>query len=731
VSSENGHPPRWTPLVAWLGAAVLLVPQACGVEERLEVSARIVGSESARVERVLAERFESPFARSAVLVVRAAPAPDTPAGRGMLQTIVETLTARPEVTEVFSFLAQPDPYFVGEGGRGTFLVVGLEAPDGRVDRLLPGLRETTAALEARLGESFPEATLRWTGEAAINYDLWRTSTEEAHRAERRTLPLTFGLLLVVFGSLVAASLPVAAGAPTVALSLGLVALAARVWPVSNLVVNVVSMLGLALGIDYALLTVTRFREARARGGSAANAAREAAQRAGGTVALSGAAVGIGFLALLLVPLGELRSAALGGLVVVTVSVLVAVTLLPPVLAWLGPRLEAGRLRRARSPSSADRWRGWARVVRTRPWLVLLVAATPLLLLAVQAVRLDPHIPSGAWLPARMESARAIEDLRAIGRGGVAETLRVVLHLPETTTALEEEGWSAQRRLTEWLAAQPRVARVQSLRSMAGERADDLAYVSLLPSEAKRSFIDGLGEAVLIEVVPREAVDPAEATELVRSLRAADVEGITGLHGARLEVGGLPAFNADYEDAVAGRAGSAVTLVLGATLLALLLAFRSVLVPLKAVALNLLAVCGAFGALVLVFQDGYGLQWLGLDAPLDGVFPIVPPLVFCTVFGLSMDYEVFLVARVAEARRSGMSEDDALAEGLARTGGVITSAAAIMLTVFGSFTLGDFVVVKMLGFTLAAAVLLDATLVRVAIGPALLRLAGRWNWWPGG
>jgi RND superfamily putative drug exporter len=730
VSSDREHPAPWVPLVAWLGAAALLVPQACGVEERLEVSARILGSESAAVERVLAERFESPFARSAVLVARGLPGPDTPAGREMLQTIVEALTARSEVTEVFSYLAQPDPYFVGQNGRDTFLIVGLEAPEGRVDRLLPGLRDTTAALEARLRESSSDATLRWTGEAAINYDLWRTSTDEAHAAERRILPLTFALLLVVFGSLVAASLPVAAGALSVALSLGLVAQAASVWPLSNLVINVASMLGLALGIDYALLTVTRFREARGRGESAVNAAREAARRAGGTVALSGAAVGIGFLALLCVPLGELRSAALGGLLVVAVSVLVAVTLLPPVLAWLGPRLEAGRLRHARARSSEDRWRAWARVVSARPWLVLLLAGTPLLLLAVQAVRLDPHIPSGAWLPAHMESTRALEDLHAMGRGGVAETLRVLLHLPETTTALEEEGWRAQRRLTDWLAAEPRVARVQSLRSMAGARADDLAYVSLLPSEAKRPFIDGLGEAVLVEVVPREEVGPAEATDLVRSLRAADVESLTGLGGARLEVGGLPAFNADYEDAVAGRAGAAVMLVLGATLLALLLAFRSVLVPLKAVALNLLAVCGAFGALVLVFQDGRGLRWLGLDAPLDGVFPIVPPLVFCTVFGLSMDYEVFLVARVAEARRSGMAEDDALAEGLARTGGVITSAAAIMITVFGSFTLGDFVVVKMLGFTLAVAVLLDATFVRVAIGPALLRLAGRWNWWPG-
>lgn len=683
------------------------------------------------MEQLLLESFESPFARNAVLVARGVPGPHTPEGEAALRLIVGSLAGQPGVTGTFSHLDQPDPYLVGRDGRGTFVVVGLEAPEGRVDRLLPELRDATRLLQARLRETAPDATLRWTGEAAINYDIWRTSADEAHAAERRALPLTLLLLLVAFGSLVAATLPAAAGALSVGLTMGLVTLAASVWPLSILVVNVASMLGLALGIDYALLTVTRFREARSEGRSPAVAAQVAARRAGGTVALSGAAVAIGFLALLLVPLRELRSAALGGLLVTIVSVLVATTLLPTLLAWLGPRLESGRLFRSRPASAGRRWRAWAGVVCRRPGLVLLLAGAPTLLLAFQARRLDSGIPSGPWLPPRTEAARANADLRALGRGGVVQTFRIVLHLPETTTALERQGWEAQHRLEAWLLAEPRLARVQSLRSVAGERADDLTYVSLLPAAAKKAFLDGFGEAVLLEAVPHEDANPSELSEMARALRAADASAVTGLAGARLEVGGLPAFNADYEDAVAGRGVTVVALVVLATLLALFAAFRSLLVPLKAVLLNLLAVAGAFGALVLVFQDGHGLSWLGIDTPLDGVFPIVPPLVFCTVFGLSMDYEVFLVARVAEARRSGMSEEHSLAEGLARTGGVITSAAAIMIAVFASFSLGEFVLVKMLGFTLAVAVLLDATVVRVAIGPALLRLAGRWNWWPGG
>ena len=166
------------------------------------------------------------------------------------------------------------------------------------------------------------------------------------------------------------------------------------------------------------------------------------------------------------------------------------------------------------------------------------------------------------------------------------------------------------------------------------------------------------------------------------------------------------------------------------MLSLLVGFRSVLIAAKAVALNLLSVATAFGAVVLVFQDGFGVRLLGLSGPLGGNFPAIPIIVFCVVFGLSMDYEVFLVSRVAEAKRSGMNDRDSIAEGLARTGGLITSAAAIMIVVFAAFTLGDFVLIKILGFALSVAVLVDATIVRMAIGPALLTLAGRWNWWPG-
>ena len=725
-------------VAAWLVfvlAAAVLLPQAARVEDRLEVQARILGSESAVVEEALQGRFASPFAVSAILVISGVAAPDRPEGERVLRRVIGAVSAAPGVTRTFSYLDRRNPYFVGEGGRGTFVVVGMDATSGRVDRRVPDLHALGKDLESQLQAASPGVTLRFTGEGPINYDLWRTSIDDARQAERRTLPLTLALLLVAFGTVVAALLPAISGSLAVGLSLGLISLLATCTSLSILVINVASMLGLALGIDYALLTVSRFREARTAGLSCDEAAGNAARHAGATVMLSGLPVAIGFLALLLVPLNELRSAAVAGLVVTVVSVVLATTVLPELLTALGPRVETGRLLRLDPAGRVDLYRRFATRVIARPVLVLALTVPPLLLLAAQGLRLSASIPRGAWLPAEMESARAERDLRAMGRGGALHTLRVLLELPEDAPALSQEGWEATGRLAVALGRDPRVAAVHSLRGLLGDQAQgdtsrELAAVAMAPTFAKRSFLSEEGDAVLLEIVPREELDSPGQVKLVRDLRRLDAGPLAGLPGVRLLVGGLPAFAADYEDAVAGRFGRVVALVVGATLLALFVGFRSVLIPLKAVVLNLLSVAAAFGALVLVFQDGYGVRLLGLEGPVDGVFPIVPALVFCSVFGLSMDYEVFLVTRVREERRLGRSDDEAIVEGVARTGPVITSAAAVMIAVFGAFMLGGFVLMKMLGFALAVAVVLDATVIRLAIGPALLCLVRRFNWWPG-
>ena len=722
----------------WLVAALLLVPRAARLPYVLETSARIEGSESAAVERLLQDRgpLASAYARYAVLVVSGVPASESDAGARVLHRIVDPLTRAPHVAGVFSYLDRSDSLLVSPAGTGALVIVGLVADSAtKPDRVIPKLRSLTERIAVALRREYPDLALRWTGETPLNVDLRRTSAADVQHAERRALPITASLLILAFGAIVAALVPIGAGTLAIAIALGVAAIAATIWPVSILLQSVVPMLGLGLGIDYALLIVSRFRDALGHGADPIHAAEEAAAHAGHTVLLSAATVALGFLALLTVPLNEMRAIAAGGLLVVTTTALLATTLLPGILAALGHRIDWGRVRRrAFREASVAWWRRWGGWVTRHPWLALALGGLPLVLLSTQALRLQSGLPRGDWLPVSMESARALADLRVMGRSGMIQTIRIVVTLPNGISVRRPSGWAAVERYTRTLEADERVARVRSIVTVLEAAGMSRSKLAGTPGFTTRRLTRGLishdGRLALVEVMPRESASPNDVLTLVRELRA-NAGVPLGLSGTAVTVGGLPAFNADYQDAVAGRFWEIVALVVAGTMLALFAGFRSVLVPLKAVLLNLLSVGAAFGALTLVFQEGHGAQLLGVREPLGAVFSSLPVVVFCIVFGLSMDYEVFLLTRVREARAAGLSDQDAIIAGLGSTGQVITNAAAIMLVVFAAFTVGDVLLTKLLGFALAVAVLLDATIVRMVVGPALLQLAGKWNWWPGG
>ncbi len=715
-------------------AAVLaLLPFSFHSERHLETATRVEGSEAETVRQELVTRFHSPFVDRVVLVVQGLPAADTPEGEQALATIEASLKDEPGVSAVVSYLELRDPIFLGKGG-GTFVLVGLSSSEGPVEALVPKLHARANTLADQLRIRYPAARLELTGEIPLNFDIRKASSDDVRRAETLVIPVTLALLLFAFGSLVAAIIPLAVGQLAIATTLAITGLLAQRLHLSILVQNLATMLGLGLGIDYALLMVSRFREAIAAGHPGSAASVIAARQAGRTLLISASTVAIGFLALLTVPISEIRSIGVAGFLVAGISVLLTNTLVPAVLALLGPRIDAGRmpftprLDAQRAAATGLRWRNWGKVIVAHPWLAMLLAGAPLLLLAGQALRLDTSVPRGDWLPESAESVRALHTLDRMDRAGIVFSLRVLVELPADSISQTDTGWNALDRLSKRLAADPRSARVLSLSTLAdGNRAD----LTDLSRETRRTFLSSDGRAALIEVLPTTAVSLREQVDWVRELRRTGAAALTGVPGAKLEIGGIPALNADYQTIVADHFLPVMGMVVGATLLALLAGFRSLFAAVKAIALNLLSVAAAFGALVLVFQKGHGSGLLGVPGGTGSVFPLVPIVAFAIVFGLSMDYEVFLVARVLEARRAGLSETDAIPEGMARTAGLITSAAAIMIVVFAAFTFGNFLVVKMIGFTLAVAVLIDATLVRIVIGPALLRVAGDWNWWPGG
>ena len=720
---------RWWVIAGWIVLAALVMPSASRVDERLDVSASVSGSESARVQALIALRFPAAFPSYAVVVITGGAAPTSAPGRAMLVGVRERLSELPFVTRTLSYLDAPDSAFVGPHGE-TYMVVGLNTDVRRPDDLVPLLRTATGSLESGLRTRFPNISFRWTGEIPLNYDLRKASSSDARQAERRVLPLTAILLVIAFGAVAAAVLPVFAGALSISLALGGAVILTRFFPLSLLLQNIVAMLGLGLGIDYALLVVGRFREALLEGMSSRGAAQEASRRAGHTIMLSGAVVAIAFASLLIVPVNEIRSIAVGGLLVIVVTVMLSTSLLPALLSLLGTRINAGRIPWFSLRAASDGWRRWGRFVCAHPVAVLVLASTPLAAIALQAGRLRTDLPRGDWLPRGMESSQALRTLSSMNTSGIVNAVRVVAHFPKGSTWDSPAGWAGLRRGSDALSRDPRVSRVRSLTTVTGFTAPNLQLLAAMPPDAIGSMATADGQLALIEVLPSELAGVRGATELVRELRAKPAGSLLGLPGSSIELGGLPALNVDFEVSTLGRFKSIVLTVVAVTLVSLMIGFRSPVAAIKAVALNLFSVAVAFGAVVLVFQDGYGIRALGLDSALGGTFPAIPVIVFCVVFGLSMDYEVFLVARIAEARASGLSDDESIVEGLARTGSLITSAAAIMIAVFGSFMLGDFVLIKILGFALSVAVLVDATVVRIAIGPALLKLGGRWNWWPG-
>jgi len=715
--------------------ALALMPFSYHVERRLETAAHIKNGESERVALELSQRFQAPYGQRLVLVISGLPDPDSARGADALSFFTGSLRSVAGVAGAVSSLDWPDRLFTGSNG-GALILVGLDPHSEDFEALVPRLRAKADWMEGQLRSQYPEIKLEITGETPLTFDLRKVSADDVKRAEERAMPVTLLLLLLAFGSLVAALLPLGIGMLSISMALGAAALLSHYLHLSILVQNLVTMLGLGLGIDYALLMVSRFREALAEGYDDGQAADIAAGQAGRTLVISATTVAIGFSALLIVPISELRSIGIAGLLVTVLSVILCTFILPWVLGLLGRRVNSWRVRlpfrRFNRPEGQreanERWVRWGCIITGRPWTALLIAGVPLLMLAYQARKIAPGIPDHDSLPAAAESVQALHTLQGMGRSGIVQSLRVILELPPQTPPLSPVGWAAVSKLTERFQNDQRAEEVLSLPTLTGmsETAD---AVNDVPEPIRKSFLRSDGQATLIELLPATTLTPNEQIRWVRDVRSSDVAALTGIPGAQLRVGGVPALDADYDSVVKKWLPRVILAVISGSLLALLIGLRSLFAAVKAILLNLLSVGASFGALVLVFQEGHGSRLFGLHGATGNVYPIVPILSVAIVFGLSMDYEVFLVARVLEERRRGLCERTAVIEGLARTAGLITSAAAIMIAVFTAFTVRGFLVVQMLGFTLAVAVFIDATVVRMVVGPALLKLAGDWNWWP--
>lgn len=592
-----------------------------------------------------------------------------------------------------------------DDGRTVAVIAGFTADSTTVQNLVP-------ELQASLDEQDIADDAYVTGQPALDYQLNAHSKADAIRAELIVFPILIVVLLLVFGSVVATILPLLVAGSALMISMGIGTLATGVTEISNLYTNIVSMIGLAVAVDYSLFIIKRFREELAAGRSTPDAIHVTMATAGHSVLFSGFAVALALSALFVPQVMALTSIALGGIVVALVALAVTMLVLPAGLALLGPRIDAGRLplssRRKRPVSVA----GSARI--RRPGLVGLAGAAVMIIAAVPIAGLSLQSPvaSATVLPAGDPARAGLELLETdIGQEGLFP-VDVILTFPEGTaaeTALAETG-----EARDWLTDHSGVDGVLDVTQFApaGSPLAQALSDGTVPGEVERLWnsTDGAIAARLL-VTTSDGPDTVTTHALVKDIRADLAGRVDG--GVSVAVTGATAQGVDFDETIVGSIPAIAAIVLTLTFIMLALAWRSILLPLLALVFNLLVVGASVGLLTLV-------QRAISDVPLNSVTPI---LLFAVMFGLSMDYMVIIMSRMRELYRNGLDYEQAVLQGAARTRGMINSAAVIMIAVFLSFMTAQISIVREIGIGLAIAVALDAVVIRMLVMPSILRAIG--------
>ena len=567
-----------------------------------------------------------------------------------------------------------------------------------------------------------------TGAPALYRDISLASQEDLRRGESVAFPIATFTLLLVFGTLIAAILPAAVGGGGVLVGLGIVFFMSQGVDMSIFALNIVTLLGIGVGIDYSLFYTSRFQEELRSGKSVDDAVLGANSHAGKAIMFSAITSLIGLISLVAFPVMMLRSVGIGAVAVIFAALLAALTLMPALLAILGHRVNRFRI----GPDWAKRngfWVPLSNWVMKRPWMVLLPTVTILVLLAIPAGSMRLGTVDATILPDSLESRRGFDVLRE--EFGFA--LKTVIPIGYTFEGSPfarrniDNAYDIGREL-ERLDGVSRVISVVNLDPTFGPDQYEVLYQSpesITDVALARIVRETVRDGAILFLVESE-LHPfwPETRELVTEIRSLlPPEG----NGGTLHVDGGASEITDIINALYGKFPIIIAVVLIVTYLSLMLLFRSVILPLKAVLLNVLSILASYGALVFVFQQGHFSGLLNFEA-MGVIEATLPILLFAIIFGLSMDYEIFLLSRVAEAYDRTGDNEAAVAEGLQKSGMIITGAAGILIVVAASFVLADVVVVKAIGLGLAIAVFVDVTLVRALVAPAIMRIAGPWNWY---
>jgi uncharacterized membrane protein YdfJ with MMPL/SSD domain len=688
---------RKTAIFGWLGFVVVAVMAGSAVGQNQIQEADMFAGEAGDAEEALygsglRPNSENVHIQSETLTV------EDPGFRSAIEQTVRGLSGAEDVENVESPLAGQAP--VSEDGRSA--LVGFEITGDSLEareRLAPS-EEVVAAVQA----DHPDLLVEQFGDVSSNKELNEVFSSDLLKAETLSLPLTLIILIVAFGSLVAALVPLLIGITAVIAAMSLVAIPSQLSAVDGNLSSVILLVGLAVGVDYSLFYLRREREERAAGHDERTALEIAAATSGRAVLISGLTVIAAMSGLFFTGDKTFLSFAQGTILVVAIAMFASLTVLPAILAWLGDRVEKGRipfLGRRRADAGESRfWSALVDRVMRRPWLSIAIAGGALVALAFPALNMKIVVSSVDDLPQDLAVVEKYDRLRdAFPKEGVTVDVAV-------------EGEDVRSVPTEAAIAQLQ-RRAETSDGVIGNsevQYSDDGKVALLSIPTAGNGNDGESTAALDEI----RTDAIPAT-------IGAVEGLT------INVSGNAAQSEDFRDLVSSRLPLIFTFVFSLAFVLLLVTFRSIVIPIKAIILNLLSVGAAYGVLVLVFQEGLGEELLGFESN-GGVTSWLPLFLFVILFGLSMDYHVFILSRVREAYDSGMTTTEAVRHGIATTAGTVTSAAMVMVVVFGVFATLSFLDFKEMGIGLAVAVLIDATIIRGILLPASMKVLGDWNWY---
>ncbi len=790
---------RWPILLLW---GALLIASAFFAPE---LSGRLKGggfegsnSEAERVQDLMSEEFGVSPATLIVVFDGGDLSARGEEFRSAQERALAEVREMPEVRYVSTYADSQDPRFISEDGKKAYAVIAFNVSIDETRNVVDEVRNKVRSEDLQTYV---------TGVPAVYQDLEEASNEDIKRAEKYAFPFALLILVLAFGTVVAAGVPVLIGGVSVLTTLAALYFVAGTYDMSVFVLTLATMLGLGLGIDYALFFVSRFRE-ELESYPVSEAVPRAVATAGRSIFFSGTAVLIGLSGLLFFPFMFMRSIGVAGVMVVFVSVAAALTLLPAFLSVLGHRVNWLSVRRHRRAPGTDFWSRSAEGVMRHPVVVILLVAAVLAALLYPVTHMKVGIPEASVLPEKYESRAGDDILKKQFDYSALNPMQIVATLPEDP--LSAAGLADVKELGERVQNTGEISRVESVYTVGEEAARNYAervaearkdaemeadrrvekavgrqldalrvqYGFVPPgaeerirAEAERSVarelesrVPKLPEGVSAdgEITPRgvanflELPEARESEELQDAIGSSvagnrtllqgvteanpytetayaavdEVRAVDAPEGVSFLVGGLSAGQKDFISSLYGKAPYAAAFVLGVTYLILLVTFRSVFIPLKAVIVNILSLTASFGAMVFVFQDG-NLTGLLNFTPLGFVDATLPILMFCTIFGVSMDYEVFLLSRIRESYENGDSNTASVAKGLVATAGIITSAAAIIIIVTGAFAFTGIILTKAVGLGLAVAVFVDATIIRILLVPATMRVLCDWNWWPFG